>query len=247
MEERAETFTDGVCQVWWARASSALATYTSLLDPVELERAGAYHRAADRWRFVVGCVVSRLVLASRLGIPADRVPLDRRCETCGAPHGRPRLQGDRITFSVSHSGDRVAVGFIQDALIGVDVEAVQRSFRPEEMSDAVLAPMEQAELARYPAAERPRAFLSYWTRKEAMLKATGAGLTAHLPGVVVSPPDEPPQLLGYEANAVLTKSTTMADLHPGAGYVAALAVVGDTAWTITEFAAEPLLAQGLPR
>lgn len=226
------------CQVWWAWTSSRLAGHTSLLSPVERRRAAAYRRPADRQRFVVGVVVTRLVLAEWLGVPADRVLLSRRCARCGGPHGRPRLEGDGISFSVSHSGDRVVVAFMRDAMVGVDVEALDRSLQVGLLADTVLAPSERACLADAP--DRTRAFLTCWTRKEAVVKATGIGLDVRLPGIVVSPAGEPPALLRHETSPVLVESTNLATLHPGAGYVAALAVIGDSPTSVTELDAEVL-------
>ncbi|WP_460530873.1 4'-phosphopantetheinyl transferase family protein [Flindersiella endophytica] len=232
------------CQVWWARHNSKLAGYASLLSSSERETAAAYRQDADRRRFIAGCVISRLVLAGLLGLPAAQVPLDRRCQRCGAPHGRPRLHGEEIAFSVSHSGDRVAVAFVRHAQVGVDVEAIDRSAQSPEMLDAVLAPSERAELASFQGPDRPRAFLTYWTRKEAVVKATGDGLAAQLPGIVVSAPDELPQLISY-GECATPRLTTMAELHPGRGYAAALAVIGERPTSITELDAEAILAQQL--
>lgn len=233
----------GSCQVWWARPSSRLADYVNLLDPIERVRAATYRHELDRSRFIVGCVVSRLVLARLLCVPAARIPLDRRCRQCGAQHGPPRLHDEPITLSVSHSDDRVAVAFVRHALIGVDVEATRRLVQPEEsLLRTVLAPTERAHVERLPASDQIRAFLTYWTRKESVIKATGDGLAAHLPAVVVSAPDQPPRLITYEARA-LPESTRMASLHPGRGYVGAVAVIGDGPVAVTELDAETLLVR----
>jgi 4'-phosphopantetheinyl transferase len=105
---------------------------------------------------------------------------------------------------------------------------------PRELYRSVLAPSEIACLERLPPAETTRAFLSYWTRKEALVKATGDGITESLPGVVVSPPEEPARLLSYEGKPALAERTVMADLHRGPGHVATAAVIGDGPYTFSE-------------
>lgn len=230
----------GACQVWWARLDSQLTGDVSLLDPVEHARAGAYRREPDRRRFVVGVAVTRLVLAGLLGVPAAQVPLSRRCPRCAESHGRPHVPDSDLAFSVSHSGDRVVVAFVRDALVGVDVEVVDRSLDVDALAGAALAPAERTHLADWPAADRTRAFLTCWTRKEAVVKATGDGLATPLPGVVVSPAGERPALLAHAESPALVDSTTLAELHPGAGYLATLAVIGDPPSSITELDAEVL-------
>lgn len=236
----------GACQVWWARVGSGQTgdngRWDGLLDHVERARAEAYHREMDRRRFVVGVGLSRLVLAGQLGLAPARVPLDRRCEQCGAPHGRPRLPGAEIGLSVSHSEEWVAVAFVRGALVGVDVESVRPALRLEHLVGSALAPAERDQLATCPDGDQPGAFLTYWTRKEAVVKATGDGLSVQLPGVVVSPPGADPVLLSYEGRTDLTSKTTLADLHPGTGYRAALAVIGEAPTSITQLAAEAVLA-----
>jgi 4'-phosphopantetheinyl transferase len=74
-----------------------------------------------------------------------------------------------------------------------------------------------------------------------VVKATGDGLSVRLPGVIVSPPGSAPALLSYEGRAGLAGSTRLAPLHPGTGYLASVAVIGDRPVSLTEFDAEALL------
>ncbi|MGW0736056.1 4'-phosphopantetheinyl transferase family protein [Streptomyces sp. NPDC002851] len=78
-----------------------------------------------------------------------------------------------------------------------------------------LHPAERAELSALPAAERPAAFARCWTRKEALLKATGSGLGhGTLPTVLVGTSATPHPVPGW----------TLTDLALSGGYAAACAV-----------------------
>jgi Phosphopantetheinyl transferase len=211
-----------ICEVWWARPDAARPWHRELFTADELGRADAYRRPEDRDRFTVGCATSRLVLGRLLGLAPADVPLRRDCASCGRPHGRPRLPGDELHLSVSHSGDWVAVAVTDLGPVGVDVERHAR--RAAELADAVLSPAEAAALARLPEAERGTALIEYWARKEAVLKATGDGLRAPLSGVVVTAPGEPPALLSYEGRPGLVMA--LRELAPRPGYAAVLAVAG---------------------
>jgi 4'-phosphopantetheinyl transferase len=70
----------------------------------------------------VGTALARLVLAAQLDRRPDRLPFDRTCPFCGAGHGKPRLAASGLDFSISHSGARLAVAVVREALVGVDVE-----------------------------------------------------------------------------------------------------------------------------
>jgi phosphopantetheinyl transferase len=84
----------------------------------------------------------------------------------------------------------VAVAVSNAGEVGVDVQQVEDG-SVQELSPLVLAEAEAGHVAV------ARDFFTYWTRKEALVKATGDGVTVPLPHVVVSPPGTPPRVLGY--------------------------------------------------
>lgn len=155
--------------------AAAAAGETGSLSAEERERAAAFRRREDRDRYQVAHTALRRELARRLGTgPAD-VPLVRAaCPLCGGPHGRPAVAGDPLHFSLSHAGDVVLLAFA-DALVGVDAERVPAGSVVTEVS-GTLHPRERDELTQLPGELRPVAFARCWTRKEAYLKGTGAGL-----------------------------------------------------------------------
>jgi 4'-phosphopantetheinyl transferase len=184
--------------VWWAAPSP---DGEDLLVGVEVERARAYLRDADRERFVTGVALSRTVLAERLGVAPRDVPLDRTCADCGEPHGPPRLpDAAGLHLSIAHSGARVALA-VAEVPVGIDVEKVDRKLDPARLGGRVLTPDEQASV------HDSAGFLRLWTRKEALVKATGEGVS-------VLPRADPPE-------------AAFADLDAGPGYVAAVAVLAE--------------------
>ncbi|SMF04962.1 4'-phosphopantetheinyl transferase superfamily protein [Streptomyces sp. Amel2xC10] len=221
--------------VWWASSNAAHEGLLPLLDPVERGRHEATVRPADRARFLVGCALSRLVLGELLGLPPARVPLRRVCPRCGGPHGKPRLDtpGSSVPydFSVTHSGEIVGVAVCRGAEVGLDVEEADGPVDVPLAARTALAAPELAALNALPPPDRKAAFLRTWTRKEAVLKALGAGLTLSLRELRLSPPDAPPRVLSWPPHLSSRLPTTaMADLTvkgltPGA-HPAAVAVTG---------------------
>jgi 4'-phosphopantetheinyl transferase len=143
--------------------------------------------------------------------------------------------------SVSHSADRVAVAIGRTGPLGVDVEDLDRRTgeRDASLVDMVLTGAEAAELTRYGA---PDGMLTYWTRKEAVLKATGEGLRVGLRQVVVSAPDLEPAVVSSGYDAALPARAQLRTLHPGTGYLACLAALDTPGLSVTELDADQLLA-----
>ena len=159
---------------------------SGLLSGEERARAAKFVRSADRERYLVAHVALRRELSARTGVPPDGLALYREpCPLCGGPHGRPALRADAGEqgepgealphFSLSHAGDLVLLAFAA-APVGVDVEEYPGPDTVDSAAEA-LHPRERAELAALDGPEaRSAAFARCWTRKEAYLKGTGAGL-----------------------------------------------------------------------
>lgn len=150
------------------------------LDAAERARL-ARLRGPAHARLLRGRGLLRLVLAELLGCPAGEVQL------AVAHGGRPGVVGGGPSFNLSHSGRWLALavavprGGQPAAAVGVDVEhgpALGESSLAHRFGDDVQrAVFTEAERAWVGAAPDPgAAALRLWTRKEAALKAVGAGL-----------------------------------------------------------------------
>ena len=174
------------------------------LDEVERGRLAAYRWDADKARFLVGVSIVRRLLAARFSLPPAQVKLDRSCPDCGKPHGKVRADGAEL--SVTHSGDLVGVA-IGDHPLGLDVEKIDPRVDVDGVAKLALSPREVQELTQYDGLTKAEVFTSYWTRKEAVVKATGQGLRTDLR--TVTDPD----------------GIQLVELTVEPGYAAALAVV----------------------
>lgn len=221
------TVTQGGVEVWWAAPGDADAGLMRLLDDVELSRIEGLVRDADRRRYLVTHALARLAVATALEVPPDDVVFDRSCIRCGEPHGKPRVRRPdcALDLSLSHSGDRVAVAISAGGAVGVDVELVDRSLNPSELAPMILSAQETVELLRLAPHERPRGLLRYWTRKEAVLKATGHGLSVAPTTLTVSAPDQEPVLLLWPESEGTARPTQLVDVDPDEDHVACLALL----------------------
>ncbi|HKH88348.1 MAG TPA: 4'-phosphopantetheinyl transferase superfamily protein [Acidimicrobiales bacterium] len=148
-----------------------------LLSPEERERAEHLRFESDRAHFIAGRLWLRLVLAQRLGIDPSEVRLRAR------PGGKPELAAPLpswLRFSMSRSGSVGLYALADAGEIGVDLEERSGVIDAAAVASRFFSPAERAALAGLDEEERRRAFYRIWARKEAALKALGAGLDAPL-------------------------------------------------------------------
>ena len=229
-----------VSTVWWAHTSTASDRLLRLLTEQERVRNTRFRLQADRERHLLGRALARLALAERVGCPPEKVEFDLRCRSCEdkvrtgageadkAPHGKPVPVGPAQGWevSISHSGEWVALALAEGAPVGVDVERVADSRDLGGLAAYTLADAERRAWDALPEPHRVEAFFGYWARKEALLKATGLGLSGGLRRVAVTPPHTEARLVALEGEGG-PASTWMADLERGPGYRSALAVLTD--------------------
>jgi 4'-phosphopantetheinyl transferase len=220
------------CDLYWARVDAVGRVATTWLDASEEARSRRLRSVEDRERFVAGAALLRTVVAVSLGIARAQVSIDRTCAHCGGEHGRPMVVGHDLEVSVAHSGALVVIAVTSAGPVGVDVERV-RPIDHVLLSQEICRPGE-AQLDR-----GPTSFYTLWTRKESVLKATGAGLRLSMAEVGVTAPDDAPRLLSYAGDASI--ECEMADIRPAAGYVGAVTVLGASPVVFRHWRAEGVL------
>ncbi|HVB43803.1 MAG TPA: 4'-phosphopantetheinyl transferase superfamily protein [Streptosporangiaceae bacterium] len=185
--------TGGECHLWLAdlaRADGALladGTAESVLDAAERQSLLRFRVESARRVFTASRTLQRRIAAHYTGSQPRDVVIDRVCEHCGGDHGKPRVPGSRIDYSVSHSGDLLVVAVVGAGRVGVDVEHVrQRVADLDDLARTVFAPAELTSYQALASADRPSCFYRAWTRKEAVVKLTGYGLRQSLSSVDVT-------------------------------------------------------------
>jgi 4'-phosphopantetheinyl transferase len=139
----------------------------------EVQRASRYRRQQDRERFVA----RRSVLRALLGGYLRRDPASLRFTT--GKGGKPMLSGrdaQTLCFSVSQTNGLAAIACGWDHAPGVDVERSVRRGERLCIGGDILSVIERENLGRT-ADSTDAKLLRIWTRKEALLKALGTGLS----------------------------------------------------------------------
>jgi 4'-phosphopantetheinyl transferase len=166
-------------------------------------------------------VAARGALRTLLGRCLNQAPhgLRFRYGTCG----KPALAGnDFLNFNVSHSAGMAVVAVAAGREVGVDIEWMNPAFEFQEVSAVFFSAKEDVAIHAIPAPLRQGAFYRGWTRKEALLKAKGDGLSGlaqqFQDPILVQPATAPLQLADRQQ-----AGWTVVDLPVAGGYAAALA------------------------
>jgi 4'-phosphopantetheinyl transferase len=191
----------------------------SVLDAGERERASRFVSDELTRRWTNARAGLRRVLAAYCGAdPAELRIESAPCVHCAEPHGKPFLaepSGHDLRFNLSHSDAMALVAVARGREVGVDAEAIRPGRRADGIASRWFTPEESDHLRGLGEAEAELAFYRLWTRKEAYLKATAAGV----PGGLASF-----DALRLEPASGPEPGWEFADLDAGAGYAAALAV-----------------------
>jgi 4'-phosphopantetheinyl transferase len=154
-------------------AARAVGRLARSLDPVETARAAAFRFPELRRAFVVAHAAVRQILAIYLRTdPADV----RFAAGVGKPQLAPLRGRSPIEFNLSHSDPLALVAVSTSGAVGVDVERLRPIPDALDIARQNFAAVEWAAVAGAALPDRGDAFLRYWVRKEAYLKARGIGL-----------------------------------------------------------------------
>ncbi|WP_438306563.1 4'-phosphopantetheinyl transferase family protein (plasmid) [Streptomyces sp. HUAS TT11] len=187
------------------------------------ERFRVPHRAAA---YAAAHAVLRHCVGGLSGEQAKHVQFGRqRCVTCGdGAHGRPIVEWPPggWEFSLSRSGPFWMVAVARGVRVGIDIEQI-RPVAVDALMDSVLHDGERDHVAAAEPGERLREFMRCWTRKEAVVKASGIGITAGLREIDVAP-GNPRPVVQHRAEGCSVVNWQLGDLTVPDGCIAALAV-----------------------
>ncbi|MFF6995676.1 4'-phosphopantetheinyl transferase family protein [Streptomyces sp. NPDC008313] len=200
--EYRELLDTGAVHVW--QGSSA-----GLLDPADAallsdEELLVVRRRSQEagTRYAGAHAALRRILARYLGTPPEAIRFGRRpCPRCEHPeHGRPRVSAPDtgLDFNLSRSGPHWIVAVTAGRQVGIDLEDA-RSLDVDGSAELMMSRAELRHLrGQSTEAGRTAAFFRCWTRKEAVVKASGVGILTDLRALDVQPAREGPVSVRHE-------------------------------------------------
>lgn len=147
-----------------------LKSFAAVLHPDEVARANRYLRKEDHDRFIISRGSLRYILSKYIHARPDKLVFQLE------PNRKPYIAENPVYYNLSDSGGQVLI-VVSNTPVGIDVEYI----KPKFYYDSILPlNFNQAEIDFISESDSSHRFFILWTRKEAILKATGIGLTDHL-------------------------------------------------------------------
>ena len=204
--------------------SLSLQVYWETLNSEERDRAHRFRFSRHQSRFIA----ARGMLRSLLGFYLDRFPY--KIELGVGPQGKPFVSNPvvrKLCFNISHSQRIALFVFSRESEVGIDVEGPRPRLDYQAVAKRVLSQQEQRWMQSLPASKQKTAFLTCWTRKEALVKAHGTGLFFPFYDTTVTfLSTQPPGLVNIEDPWLNNRPWAMCSVYPMARYIGAFVVAG---------------------
>jgi len=214
--------------IWRARLdppNDAIGECEKVLSIDELARARHFLTETHGKSFIAAHGFLRRVLAKYLtGADAKQI------ELLAAPNGKPSLIKPvcDLRFNLSHSGSWAALAVCRGREIGIDIELIKVQKDADRIAERFFSQREREALRTLSGEMKREAFYRCWTRKEAFIKMTGAGLAAPLDQFDVSllPGDEP-RVIEVRDSRFSASVCSMQNVGVESSYAGAVAVEGE--------------------
>lgn len=212
--------------VWIASVDAPTLHLDSLaatLSTDERQQAASFHFEKHRRRYIAAHAALREILSRYLGKPAADIVFTQN--RFGKPFLYDAEGKDELSFNLSHSGELALAAFVRGRSIGADVEFMRPVRDFERIAADHFTPQECALLAQAAIAGKEHAFYTFWTRKEAYIKAIGKGLSIPLTSIdTLIPAGAAGRRVERAPDAPQVASWWLSDLVVPKGYAGALVV-----------------------
>jgi len=198
-----------------------LASFEKTLSLSELERANKFKFDRDKQKYIFVHGLLRELIGIRLGMPPDRIKFFYG--NSGKPYLHPGPTNSKLHFNLSHSRDYVSFAFSKYAEVGIDIEALDEKNDADAVASHVFSPKELEMYSALSSASKLQGFFNCWTRKEAFVKALGAGLDYALDSFDVSLiPNEPAKIFQIRNPVDADRIWHILSFLPAPGYAGCL-------------------------
>jgi 4'-phosphopantetheinyl transferase len=154
--------------------------FLPLLSADEIARANRFKHKEDGAGFIISHGFLRNILSNYLHIRPQEIIFSKN------KYGKPLLDKGDVCFNLSHSKYMAAVAVSTKYPVGIDIEYIGRKINHDDIIKRFFCLEEVEYFQRIRDVEQKRReFFRLWTRKEAVLKAQGIGLSQNLANVAV--------------------------------------------------------------
>ncbi|HEY7750889.1 MAG TPA: 4'-phosphopantetheinyl transferase superfamily protein [Ignavibacteriaceae bacterium] len=217
-------------QVWFVDLSEYLKEinqFKSILSTDELARADKFHFEIDKARFIYSKGILRCLLCLQTGIRPELLRFMYNNNL------KPEISNEQnslsLNFNISHSQHALCIAIANNLNLGVDIEFLKPIPDLKELSSKYFSASENKQLLELPEEKILAGFYSCWTKKEAVVKALGEGLSVPLKDfdVSVMPKDKPGIIEGRNVLKEKLKNYQLESFYIGDEFIGAVAVDGN--------------------
>ncbi len=201
-----------------------LKKFETLLNEEEKNKAARFHFRKDRNAFILAHGILRSILANYLDTNPGQIEFQFN------EYGKPFLRGnDILNFNISHSKEKLLLAFSTNILLGIDVEFMNTDFANGDIAEKFFSPAEVSMLNKLPGNLKTEGFYNCWTRKEALIKGIGKGLSIPLDSFDVElTPGKTPKIFDLRFDKQEKGKWEIIDLDLFADYKSAIAIKSNT-------------------
>lgn len=197
---------------------------TGSLSMDEIERANRFYFESDRMQFIVRRGILRQIISKYLEIDAKNLLFEYNS------FGKPFLITDSLKqdfkFNMTHSKNMALYCISSQKNVGVDIEYLYKEFEFQPIIDRFFSQNEKKFIENIAIDKQKEGFFKIWTRKEAILKALGKGISFPLEKIDVSFNEDNFKILINDDGQFKESSWFIEDLIPTKDYVASVAIEG---------------------
>jgi len=212
--------------IWQAELDLPILGFQKLYQTLSIDervRAERFHFEKDRKCFIARHGILRTILGCYLNVEPSRL------QFCYGKYGKPELADTfgegPILFNMSDSEGLALYAFTRSQEIGVDIEHIRDIPEMDQITERFFSERENAVFRSLPESKKKEAFFNCWVRKEAFIKAIGAGLHCPLDKFEVSlVPGDPANLPSIQEDSRVAFRWSMQELKPRSGFAAAFAI-----------------------
>lgn len=195
-----------------------------MLPKSEREKSERFRFEILKTRYINSHYLLRTLLGMYIGI--DYFDQEFHINNYGKPFLKNTHAEDSIYFNISNSENVCVFACTKDGDLGVDVEKIHDLPDMDRIVERLFSQEENKIFHSLPEHTKKTSFFKYWTRKEALLKAMGVGLSF---------PADQINVLSGQADTSIIKSNAMdektdwtfQDIDVFEGFAAALALKGN--------------------
>ena len=152
-----------------------LEDFNKILSDEEKNKAARFHFEKDRNNFVLSRGILKSILAHYLKKNPKHIIFQFN------DYGKPFLREIKnIEFNISHSKNKLLLAFSSNISIGADIEFMNADFAKGDIAKKFFSPFEVSRLNKLSNGLKIEGFYNCWTRKEALIKGIGKGLSIPL-------------------------------------------------------------------